>query len=158
MAVERKVLTDLVASAGGAEEAFVQKEFFSDEFDETRLKAHPGFEFTEALPVPLTTGESNMRLVGASLVGEPATLRRGGDPLVQDQQFGRDLDAGKECPCSIEESQSLKLNGNGRQMHLAQSRHNALVVLSVGIAQKLQSDVPGFRRRPAKPVPVGSEP
>jgi hypothetical protein len=43
-------------------------------------------------------------------------------------------------------------------MHLAQSRHNALVVLSVGIAQKLQSDVPGFRRRPAKPVPVGSEP
>lgn len=114
MAVERKALTDLVASAGGAEEAFVQKEFFSDESGETRLKAHPGFEFTEALPVPLATGESDMRLVGVSFAGEPALLRRGGDPLVQDQQFGRDLDAGKEYPCSIEKSQSLKLNGNGR--------------------------------------------
>lgn len=45
---------------------------------------------------------------------------------------------------------------NGRQTHFAQSSHNALKAFFDGIAQKLQSSMPGFRRRPAEPVPVRS--
>jgi hypothetical protein len=52
MAAEGKALTSLVASACGAEEAFVQKEFFRNKSAESRLKAHLGLESSRVLPVP----------------------------------------------------------------------------------------------------------
>ena len=158
MTIEGKQRTDFVASACGAEEAFVQKEFFSDESGETRLKAHPGLEPSKVLPVPLAACQRDMRVKGTRFRDESAKLRSCGDTFMEQEQFGGNGDADKEYPWTIEDAQSLKPYWNGRQTHLAQSRHCTLALFLAGVTEKLESNVPGFGRRPSNPVPVGSEP
>lgn len=142
MAAEGKPLPSLVASACGAKEAFVQKEFFSDEWGETRLKAHFGPESSKALPVPLASGKGYVGLEGAALRFESAEPCSCGDAFMEQEQFGGDGDADKEYTGTIEDAEPLKPYWNGGQIHFAQSRHNTLVFFLAGIAQELQSDVP----------------
>jgi hypothetical protein len=118
--IERKALADLVVRAGGTEEAFVEKKFLSDKPGEAWLRAYFGFEFTEGFPLAFafTASKSDMRLVGTSLTDEPAKLRRCGDTFLEQEQFGREPDAGEDNPGTIEKAQLLKPYGNGRQMNL----------------------------------------
>jgi hypothetical protein len=78
-----------------------------------------------------------MRVKGTRFRDESAKLRSCGYMFMEQEEFGGNGDADKEYPCTIEEAQSLKPYWNGRQTHLAQSRHNALIVFLAGIAQKL---------------------
>jgi hypothetical protein len=145
-AMKRKALTDFMASACGAENAFEQKECLSDDSGETRLKRHPGLQSNKVQPVPLAACERDIRVKGTRFWDETAKLGGCGDTFMEQEQFGGNRDAGKEYPCTIEEAQPRKLNWNRRQTHFAQSRHYALILFLVGFAQELKSDVPGFRR------------
>jgi hypothetical protein len=91
MAAERKALTSFVATACGAEEAFVQKELFGEESGETRLKAHPGLESSKVLPVPLAACERDMRVKGARFGDESTKPRSLIDILLEREEFGRTL-------------------------------------------------------------------
>jgi hypothetical protein len=75
MAAEGKALTDFVASACGAEEAFVQEKFFRDESGETRLNPHPGLESGKALPAVFASSNCYVRLEGTRFWNESASLR-----------------------------------------------------------------------------------
>jgi len=112
-AIERKPLADFVARASGAEEAFVQEEFFRYEPGEVRLMGYFGFEFTEALS--FASRERDVGLEGTSLGNEAAKLGRCGDTFLKQKQFWLRPDTGKENPGAIEEAQPLKPNGNRRQ-------------------------------------------
>ena len=114
MAAEGKALADFVAGARGAEEAFVKKEFFSDESGETRLNVRPGLESSKVLPVPLAACERDMRVKGMRFRDESAKLRSCGDTFMEQEQFGGNGDVDKEYPCTIEDAQSLKPYWNGR--------------------------------------------
>jgi hypothetical protein len=74
-AAEGKTLTDLVVSACGAEEAFVQKKFFGNESGEMRLNGHLGLESSKGLPAVFATSKCYVRLEGATLRDESASLR-----------------------------------------------------------------------------------
>jgi hypothetical protein len=78
-----------------------------------------------------------MRPEGPGLKDEPAKRCSQADPLVEQEQFGRDFDASKENPRAIEEAQSLKPNGNRRQTQLPKPRRRTNVLFPVRIAEEL---------------------
>ena len=149
--IERKALADFVVRPGGAEGAFVEKEFLCDKPDEAWLRAHRGFEFREGFPLAFafTASKSDMRLVGTSLTVEPAEFRRCGDTFLEQEKFGRGPDPGDDDPGTIEKTQTGKPYGKGRQLNMMQSCDCAVELFLACITQELQGDVPRFGRRPA---------
>jgi len=156
--IQAKVLADLVAGAGRPEEAFIQEEIPGDKARELWLTADPVLQLTQPLPLVFAVRQSDVRLVGTSLIDEPAICRRRNNAPLKQKQFMRDLDVGKENPGAIEAAQFLKPYRNGPQVQLVQLRHDAFVLFAAGIAQEFERDVPRSGRRPAKPVPAGSKP
>jgi hypothetical protein len=67
-------------------------------------------------------------------------------------------DLGKEHSCAIKEAQTLQLNRNRSCPKFAESRDRTFVWFLSGIAEELERDMPAFRRRPAQPVPLGTQP
>jgi hypothetical protein len=99
-----------------------------------------------------------MGLKGARLGDKAARVGCRGDSFLKQKQFWREPDAREENSSAIETAKLFKANGNGWRMDRAQTRDYARVLFRGGIAQKLQGDVPGFGRRPAKPVCAGTKP
>src|SRR5260370_32073296 len=95
---------------------------------------------------------------GASLGHESAQTGRCRDGLLKREKFGSEPDTDKEARGAIEESQRLKPYRNGRRTQFTKPRGEALKFFRAGIAQKLESDVPRFRRCPAQAVFPGSKP
>ena len=119
-----------------------------------------GLEFAEFLPgIPaLTACESDVGLVGAGFGDKPATRRRGHDALLQLKQLGREPNSGDENPGVVEGAESFDLYWNGRRTQLVQACDKARELLRAGIAEKLEGNMPCFRRRPAKAVRGGLKP
>jgi hypothetical protein len=69
-----------------------------------------------------------MRLVVTNLAGESASLRRCDDTLQEQEQFGRDSDAGKENPCAIEEAPASQsgLEWESSAAHAIVRRHTRI--------------------------------
>jgi hypothetical protein len=152
--IEGKALVDFVVGAGGAQEAFVEKEFLSDKAGELWRGVDSGMEFAEFLPwlLAFAARQGDVGLVGASFGGNPATRRGSYDIFLKLKQLGREPDSGNENPGVVEDAQTFQLHRNGRRTQLVQARDQARVLFRSGIAEKLEGDMPGFRRRPAQAV------
>jgi hypothetical protein len=151
--IEGKALVDDVAGAGGAQDAFVEKEFLSDKAGELWRGADSGLEFVEFLPrfLAFAARESDVGLVGASLGDEPAARRGGYDVFLKLKQLRREPDRGDENP-GAKDAQPFQLHRNGREMQFVKARDEARVLFRSGVAEKLEGDMPGFRRCPAQAV------
>ena len=160
MGIEGKALVDFVVGAGGAQKAFVKKEFLGDEPGELWRGANSGVEFAEVLPwsVAFAARQGDVGLVGTSFGGKSAARRGGYDVFLKLKQLGRGPDSGNENPGVVEDAQTLQLHRNGRQMQFVQARDQAGVLFRSGIAEKLEGDMPGLRRRPAQAERFGLKP
>lgn len=157
---EGKALTDFVVRTGGSEEAFVEQKFPGGKPGELRLMAQFAIEREKArrLAFAFAAGESDVRLVRTRLRDEPAMRSRRGNALLEQEQFWRECDGCNEDPGTIEGAQLFKPYGNGLHMQRTQMCGGAFVLFPAGVAQELQSDMPGFRRLPAQPVFFRSKP
>jgi len=157
---EGEALTDFVVRTGGSEEAFVEQKFPGGKPRELRLMAQFGFEREESrlLAFAFAADKSDMRLVGTSLSNKPAVRRSRSDALLEQKEFGRKCDGYNDNPRAIEGTQPFKPDWNGRHKQLAQSCGSAFVLFPAGVAQELQSDMPGFRRLPAQAIFFRSKP
>jgi hypothetical protein len=87
-----------------------------------------------------------------------ATMRRGcGDTLLKAKQLIRNRDVGEENSSPIKNTEVLKRDCNRRRAHFSQPCDEAGVLLRRRIPKKLQSNMPRFRRSPAKAVLVRPE-
>src|ERR1035437_10101691 len=154
---QRKALADFVAGAGGTKKAFVEKKLAGDKVGEVGRAADSGFEIVKIM-MAFAARQSDMRLEGASLGNEAAGQGGCGDTFLKQEQFGREPDSGDENPGALEAAKFLQANRNGWRVQRAQARDNTFVLFRVGVAQKLQGDVPGFGRGPAEAARGGAKP
>jgi len=117
-----------------------------------------GLECVKMMLPAFAARQRDVRLEGASFGEKAARLGGRGDALLKQEQFGREPNAGDEDSGALEAVQSFKADGNGRRVKGAQARDDTGELIRAGVAEELQSDVPGFGRGPAEAVPGGAKP
>jgi 23S rRNA (guanosine2251-2'-O)-methyltransferase len=155
---EGKALADFIAGAGGSEKAFVEQKFLGEIAGEGWLALNFRLQLGEFSSFAFAARQRDVRLVGARLGSEAAEPGCRADALLKQEQLRREPDRDNQDSGAGEELQLLKCDGNRGQMQLAEPRGHAFVLFRAGIAEKLQSDVPRFRRCPAQPVVPGFQP
>ena len=149
-----KALADFVAGAGGRKKAFVEKKFPGDKAGEVDWTADFVFEFVEVMLPAFTARQSDMRLKGTSFRNEATGLGCRDDTFLKQEQLGREPDSGAANSGALEAAKFLQADRNGRQVQRTQARDDTCALFRTGIAQKLQGEVPGFRRCPSEAVCV----
>ena len=156
--MQGKALADFIAGAGGAEKAFVEEKFLGEIACEGWLAVNFGLQFGEFSSFAFAARQSDVRLVRARLGSEAAERCCRADLLLKQEQLRRGPDRDDQDSGAGEEVQPLKSDGNRGRMQLAEPRGHAFVLFRAGIAEKLQSDVPRFRRCLAQSVVPGFQP
>ena len=154
---EREALADFVAGAGGTKIAFVEKKFVGDKAGEVGRAAKFSFERAKVM-MAFAARQRDMRLKATSLWDKAAGLGGRGDTFMKQEQLGREPNAGKENSRALKAAHLLQANRYGWRMQRTQARDYAGVLFRAGIAQKLQGDVPGFRRGPTEAARGGAKP
>jgi hypothetical protein len=95
-------------------------------------------------------GERDVRAVCAIFWNESASLRCRDNPLLKRQQFRRLCDINKEDSGAIEEACTRDANQEGWKLDLSQTIDDTAILIFIGLAEELQSNVPCLRQRPAQ--------
>ena len=144
---------------GGCGEAFVKNELVGHEWGELWIAVEAGFEGAEGFGCVFVFGacKGDVGLVGPRLGDEAAWGGGSNDGLLKNQQRRSKFDVGEEDSRSIEGPGCFETDGDVGQADFAKALDEAVVLLLIGAAEKLEGDVPGFRRGPSERVVFGVE-
>ena len=144
MSGEREAVADFVGCAGRGEVAFVKKKLRRHEASEAGWTEDPPFKDAERLAAALLFGASqcDVRMERADLGDETADGGGYCDSIGEGDQFGSEPDVGIEDAGAIEETQLCEMNRDRRGTHFTEACDKAAQLFRLGVAQKLESDVP----------------
>jgi hypothetical protein len=64
--------------------------------------------------------------------------------------LGGGIDCGVEDSCAVKDAEFAEVDGNGREAELGEAGDEAEVLFGSGVAEELESDVPGIGLGPAE--------
>ena len=97
-------------------------------------------------------GEGDVRMVSAVFGQESAGARRGGDFLLEREEFRREDDARVKDADAVEEVEAFDADGHGSGTDLAEIRDDAGGLFVGSLSEKLEGDMPAFFGGPAEIV------
>lgn len=130
--------------------AFVEQELAGGEGPETGWAGEASGEGAQIRGAAFGAAERDVGMVGAGFLLEAAEGCRGDDALLEHEEWGCGLDAEVEDAGALEESEADGLDCHGRAFQRSQMRDEAFVLIGLGAAEELKSDVPRIGGRPAQ--------
>ena len=137
-------MADFVGCAGWGEVAFVKKKLRRHEASEAGWTEDSPFKGAERLAADWVfgAGQGDVGMERADLGDETADGGGYRDAIGEGNQFGSEADVGIEDAGAVEEAQLREMHRDRRGTYFTEACDEAVQFLLLGVAQKLESDVP----------------